>query len=94
MLGLNVYRATNTNAQVDGRPNEGEHEVEAYTGIYLPASLDLVHPEQQQPGHDDEHSHPHQELDAKVKELDVIAVSLRTRTKMKAVPSCHRMVLE
>ena len=74
---MKVYRAANADAQVDGCPNEGEHEVVADAGMYLPASLDLRQSEEQQPGHDDEHADPDDERDDEIKNLDEVSTSLR-----------------
>ena len=76
---LIVHRAANADAEVDGCPNEGEHGVEADAGVYLPTGFDLRHPEEQEPGDDDEHADPHQELDTEVRDLDRIPTSLRSK---------------
>ena len=43
----------------------------------LPASFDLVHPEQQQPGHDGEHADPDEELDVEEGDPDELVNTLR-----------------
>ena len=78
---MEVYRAANADAQVDRGANEGEHEVVADARIYLPASFDLVHPEDEQAGHDDAHAGPDKELDVEVRDLDEIVKFLRMHAR-------------
>ena len=75
---MEVYDAANADAQVDGCPNESEHEVIADACVYRPGNFDLFRPKEQQPGHDDEHEDPDEELDGEVRCLDEVAPSLRT----------------
>ena len=74
-----VDQSTNADAQVGGYAHKGESKVEADAGVNLPALLDLRHSENQQPGHDDEHADPNEELHIQVTYLDDIASSLRTK---------------
>ena len=69
--------AADAQAQVDGCANEGEAEVVADTAVQLPAFLDLLHPEHQQPSHDEEHADPDQELDVEHGHREEVVYFLR-----------------
>ena len=58
-----VDQAADAEAKVYSRANDGETEVVPDTAVQLPALLDLLHPEHQQPAHDDQHADPDDELD-------------------------------
>ena len=58
------------------RTEGGEAKVITDTAVQLPALLDLLHPEHQQPGHDEEHADPDDELDVKHGHVDEIGTSL------------------
>ena len=73
-----VHQAASADAKVDSRANEGEAEVVADTAVQLPALLDLLHPEHQQPAHDAEHADPDEELDPEVGHIDKIGICLLT----------------
>lgn len=63
VVGCDVDRAAKADRQVDSRTNEGEDKVVADTGVDLPALLHLLHPVRHEPGNDEKHAHPDEELD-------------------------------
>ena len=74
---------------MNGCANKGGLNVESEPGVRLPALLELLRPEDQQPGHDDKHADPDEELDVAPGELDECLSRLCiTEREGKHVPSC------
>ena len=57
-----VERAADAEGKVYSRADDGEAEVVPDTAVQMPALLDLLHPEPQEPGHDPQHAEPDDEL--------------------------------
>lgn len=78
-----VDRAANGDDKVDGYANESQPDVEANAGVYLPAFLNLLPLEEQEPGHDGEHAQPDEHLGKEEGELDEIIVALGNKEAPK-----------
>ena len=77
--GEGVDHPANADAKVGGCANKGEPKVEANAGVNRPALLDLLEPEQQKPGHDEEHADADEELDVEVGDLHDFIVPLHVK---------------
>lgn len=62
-LDDDANRAADAKTKVDSCANDGEAKVVPDKAVTPPALLDLLPPEQQQPGHDEEHADPGEELE-------------------------------
>ena len=69
-------RSTDAKGQVDGRAEGGQAKVIPDAAVQLPTLLGLRHPEQQQPGHDEKHADPDDELHQEQGDCQEVVLSL------------------